>query len=175
MHQAMVDIMTDRILNQFSSEAFFCEHILKIEQTEWDAWKFHQTPLKTEDMQKLMSLFSDYEWMLIQKLMRQTCLFPEKRHYVVSEYKRVKTLIAKKWLQEGNARIELINRTDQSQSEGPQGYKEIFILKVFLQYEVWGYDDCLEFCLPATVQDQIKDSSKGLLEWVNENLEEEYM
>lgn len=176
MHQAMVKIIVDRVLTQFETEARFCREYLDVSIADWQDWKKGTTVLSPEDMQKIKSLFSDYEWMLTQKIIRQTILFPEKRNYVVVEYKRIKSLIAKKWLQSGEAVVELISQKGSSSKEILLGQsKETINLKVSMDYGVWGYDDILEFCLPAVIQQQIEDSPVDLLEWVNENLTDTYL
>lgn len=47
-------------------------------------------------------------------------------------------------------------------------------MKVSIQYDEWGYDDILNFRLPADVQNRSKEKIE-LLDWVNENLEETYV
>ena len=171
MHQAIVNIMLDRIQEQFVSEKIFCDHFLDITIEEWQDWKKGSTALSSEKMQKLKSLFSDYEWMLIQKIARQTNLFPEKRNYVVAEYKRLKSIIAKEWIKTGMSKVELI--TEQSFSDSRLNTypkKHIVTLRIFMSYGEWGYDDILEFCMPGIIQEQIAESKVDLLEWVDENL-----
>ena len=176
MHQAMVKIIIDRVLTQFETESRFCSDYLGINLAKWQEWKQGKVALHPEDMQKIKSLFSDYEWMLMQKIIRQTILFPEKRNYVVMEYKRIKSLIAKKWLQSGEAVVELISQKDSFSKDALHGQsKETINLKVSMDYGVWGYDDIIEFCLPAVIQKQIEDSPVDLLEWVNENLTDTYL
>lgn len=68
------------------------------------------------------------------KILRQTILFPEKRNLAVSEYKRLKTTIAKKWLQSDLGVVELIPNNKQEQ-EIAAGYID---LKVTLAYGEWG-------------------------------------
>ncbi len=113
----------------------------------------------------------DYEWMLTQKILRQTILFPEKRNLAVSEYKRLKTTIAKKWLQSDLGVVELIPNNKQEQ-EIAAGYID---LKVTLAYGEWGFDDIITFRLPATIQRQLEGSKVELLDWVNENLMDTYV
>lgn len=122
-------------------------------------------------MQKIKNLFTDYEWMLTQKILRQTILFPEKRNLAVSEYKRLKTTIAKKWLQSDLGVVELIPNNKQEQ-EIVAGYID---LKVTLAYGEWGFDDIITFRLPATIQRQLEGSKVELLDWVNENLMDTYV
>ncbi len=176
MHQAIVNIMLDRIKEQFVSEAIFCDHFLMISSEEWQDWKSGKMALSGEKMQKLKSLFSDYEWMLIQKIARQTILFPEKRNYAVAEYRRLKSIIAKEWIKTGMSKVELI--TEQSFSDSrvhTYPKKHIVNLRIFMSYGEWGYDDILEFCMPGIIQQQIAESKVDLLEWVDENLVETYL
>ena len=120
-------------------------------------------------MQKVKNLFTDYAWMLTQKILRQTIIFPEKRNVAVAEYKQIKTRIAQKWVSNGSANVELLPlKNDQIVN----GYLD---LKVSIQYDEWGYDDILNFRLPAEVQKQIEGEKIELLDWVNENLEETYV
>ncbi len=175
MHQAIVNILLDRIKDQFVSEKLFCDHFLVISYEEWNKWKKGQSALSNEKMQKLKSLFSDYEWMLIQKIARQTILFPEKRNYVVSEYKRLKSIIAKEWIKTGMTKVELITQqsvSDKKETAYPK--KNMVNLRIFMSYGEWGYDDILEFCMPGTIQQQIAESQIDLIEWVDENLIDTY-
>lgn len=175
MHQAIVNIILDQIKDQFISEAVCYTHFLDIPPKEWEDWKKGLRHLPNEKMQKLKGLFSDYEWMLIQKIARQATLFPEKRNYVVPEYKRLKSIIAKEWIQTGLTKVELITQQSVPQTKGanyPQ--KQIVNLRIFISYGEWGYDDILEFYMPGIIQQQITDSKVDLLEWVDENLIEAY-
>lgn len=176
MHQAMVHIIVDRVLSQYESETFFSKDYLGVPMTVWQDWKTTGSGLNSEDMNKLKSLFSDYEWMLLQKIIRQTVLFPEKRNYAVSEYKRLKAMIAQTWIQSVNGTVEMITQKESySKISGVANSKNTITLKVSLHYGEWGYDDILEFKLPAVVQQQIENSPVDLLGWVNDNLIETYV
>ena len=76
MHEALVAIIEDRVQHQFLTAQEFCETYLKVDVSEWESWKNGTGTLNTEAMQLVKNLFSDYEWMLIQKLIRQAILFP---------------------------------------------------------------------------------------------------
>ena len=176
MHQAMVKIIIDQVLSQFENESRFYREYLEIDGKQWQGWKEGRIALEAEVMSKMKSLFSDYEWMLAQKIIHQTILFPEKRNYVVNEYKRVKVLIAKKWLQSGEATLELISqKTSLSKGLYVNQRKEMINLRVSMDYDAWGYDDILVFTLPAVIQQQIEESRVDLLEWVSENLTDTYV
>jgi hypothetical protein len=164
MHQMYIDIIIDAIIEQFETEERFYSEYLQLTKENWENWKSGRINLTGEEMQKIKNLFTDYEWMLIQKILRQTILFPEKRNIAVSEYKRLKTVIAKKWLQTGVGIAELIPEKNKE-------VKQTFIdLKVTAAYGEWGFDDIVTFRLPATLQGQLEGSKVELLDWVNENL-----
>ncbi|EOH99753.1 hypothetical protein UAW_00906 [Enterococcus haemoperoxidus ATCC BAA-382] len=166
MNQMYIDILIDAIIEQFETEEHFYTDYLQITKENWDNWKKGRINLTNEEMQKVKNLFSDYEWMLTQKILRQTILFPEKRNIAVSEYKRLKTLIAKKWLQSGAGIAELIP-SKASREEKEQAFID---LKVTVSYGEWGFDDIVTFRLPARLQGQLEGSKVELLDWVNENL-----
>ncbi|MBO0466784.1 hypothetical protein JZO73_04465 [Enterococcus plantarum] len=166
MHQMYIDILIDAIIEQFETEEHFYIDYLQITEENWTNWKKGRINLTSEEMQKIKNLFSDYEWMLTQKILRQTILFPEKRNIAVSEYKRLKTIIAKKWLQSGAGVAELIP-SKANRDEKEQAFID---LKVTVSYDEWGFDDIVTFRLPATLQGQLKESKVELLDWVNENL-----
>lgn len=170
MNRVYIEIIVSAIIEQYGSETYFYKEQLQIEPDYWEAWKKGQRTLSSEMMQKVKNLFSDYEWMLMQKVLRQTALFPEKRNLAVSEYKRLKTKIAQKWLRSRLGEVEMLPFQTEAQKE------HAFInLKVSISYDEWGFDDSVSFRLPANIQQQIEGSPIGLLEWVNENLEETYI
>ena len=176
MHQSFVKIVIDRIKSQYVTEKIFYEDYLLIDHDQWKNWKNGEKTLSTENNQKIKNLFSDYEWMLIQKLIRQAALFPEKRNYVVSEYKRLKSLIAQKWLQTEAAKIELITQTSHIiNNKESEHANSRFEIRVSLEYGAWGMDDILIFHLPEIIQQQIESSPIDLLDWVNENLTDSYL
>ncbi|WP_159721811.1 hypothetical protein [Enterococcus sp. CSURQ0835] len=172
MNQVYLDLILHAILEQFQTEEEFCQTYLGVAKSDWEEWKAGNNPLSPEANQKIKNLFSDYEWMLSQKVLRQTFLFPEKRQTAVAEYREMKTIVAQKWIASGLAEVELIpykNKNDEEQ----QDYID---LRVTIDYQTWGYSDILSFRLPARVQRQIESTQKktALLDWVNENLTETY-
>lgn len=170
MHQVYIDIIIDAIIEQFESEKIFYEEYLQLSEEEWFDWKKGNRHLSGAEMQKIKNLFTDYEWMLTQKVLRQTILFPEKRNIAVSDYKRLKTLIAKKWLQTSAGVVELIKENKDESKEQLSIH-----LKVMVSYGEWGFDDIVTFRLPSVLQPQLEGSKVELLDWVNENLTETYV
>lgn len=163
MHQAMVLIILSEIKLRFKSEHNFWKNYLLISEEEWLNWKKGQGVLPQQAMQKVKGLFSDYEWMLVNKVAEQAMFFPEKRHYVVPEFRRLKTMIAKQWIELPICLAELVTQT-------ADGMNEVINLKVTLKYGEWGYDDILNFFMPAKLSKKIEGGNKGLLEWVDKDL-----
>lgn len=169
MHQVYVDLIISVLLEHFETEKIFLEEYLFIDETQWKGFKNGEMNLSPESMQKVKNLFTDYEWMIMQKILRQTSIFPEKRNSAVAEYKQIKTRIAKKWLYSKLATVEMIPLRN---NQHVNGYLD---LKVSIQYDEWGYDDILNFKLPADIQQKIEGEKLELLDWMNENLEETYI
>ena len=152
----------------YQSEAEFYEQQLGISKERWDNWKKGKTQLSAEENQKVKNIFSDYEWMLLQKILRQTIIYPEKRQVAVLEYKKMKIKIAKKWLNSSGGVVEIKQLNDSPE--------EAFIdLRVSLEYGEWGFDDVLNFRLPAEIQNQIVRQEVALLDWINQELAENYV
>ena len=169
MNETMIKIILDEITLEFDSEQLFCKNYLHYSYDKWNQWKQGKAALPNEVMTKIKGLFSDYEWMLMQKVAEQSLFFPEKRNYAVQEFRRLKTLIAKKWIELPISYVELVTKTAVNSS------KEIINLRVILKYGEWGYDDILNFPMPSYVSKQIDNSTKGLLEWVDHELTEVYV
>ncbi|AIM25864.1 hypothetical protein QQG09_03215 [Melissococcus plutonius] len=172
MHQTYIDIIIDAIIEQYENEENFYQEYLQLTKKEWDCWKKGQGKLSNEAMQKVKNIFTDYEWMLVQKILRQTILFPEKRNTALSDYKWLKTTIAKKWLQSGSAVAELITLKEDKEKK----IQSFIDLKVTISYDVWGFDDIVTFKLPSILQPQLEGGTNiQLLDWVNEKLTETYV
>ena len=90
MHQVYIDLIMSVLLEQFETEKNFLDEYLLISPEQWQKWKDGEKNLPSEAMQKVKNLFTDYEWMLTQKILRQTIIFPEKRNVAVAEYKQSK-------------------------------------------------------------------------------------
>ncbi|MDH6365191.1 hypothetical protein M2139_002193 [Enterococcus sp. PF1-24] len=171
MHQVYINIVISAILEQFDSENHFYTEQLGISEFEWLNWKEGKVNLSSDNLQKIKGLFSDYEWMLLQKILRQSVLFPEKRNVAVNEYKRLKVAIAQKWLENKLATVDLIAPTKEDEEK-----RVPYIhLRVAVNYGEWGFDDIISFRLPAAVQQQIEGSEVPLLDWANENLLDTYI
>lgn len=168
MDEVYINLITSAIIEKFGSESSFYHDQLGLSAEEWEKWKTGRYHLKAEETQKIKNLFSDYEWMLLQKILRQTIIYPEKRGMAVTEYRRMKTKIARQWLNIGLATVEVLEPKENNN----QG--QFLDLRVGINYDEWGFDDILNFRLPAYIQQQLQNEEVALLDWVNQNLEETY-
>ena len=105
---------------------------------------------------------------MVQKVLRQTIIYPEKRMIAVSEFRRMKTKIARQWLNIGLATVEILDTKEEN------NYGQYLDMRVTIHYGEWGFDDIINFRLPAYIQQQIDNEQVALLDWVNDKLEETY-
>ncbi|EOT44279.1 hypothetical protein [Enterococcus columbae] len=166
MNDVYLAIILDVINEKYYSEKVFCQNQLAIEEKDWQAWKSGQYSLTPEQTQKIKNLFTDYEWMLFQKVLRQTVIYPEKRSQGVMEYRQMKLQIARKWMDGQLAKIELLNDSLENQEF------QALLIAVGIDYEQWGFDDILTFRIPARLQKQLANDQVKLLDWFDAQIQE---
>lgn len=166
MNEVYLAIILDVINEKYYSEEVFCQNQLAIDEQEWHEWKSGKYSLTAEQTQKIKNLFTDYEWMLFQKVLRQTVIYPEKRSQAVSEYRQMKLQIAKKWLDSKVAKIELLDDSLENQEF------QALLIAVGIDYHRWGFDDILTFRIPARLQKQLANDQVKLIAWFDEQMQE---
>lgn len=173
MHESLVQIVLQALKEQYTSEKAFYTSQLGISPQSWDRWKKGQQGLKSENMKKVAALFTDYEWMMVQKVCRNALLITEVRMNPVSEYMNMKYFVAKKWLSAGIATIGF--QKDFTEEEEANGRKtNQTILRIETHYDFWSYTDRIELRLPGIVQQQIQTEKQDLLEWFGQHVENRY-
>ncbi len=75
MHDVYIEILVMTIKEQYIGEKTFYEGVLNLDESTWEQWKQGNYSLSGEQSQQIKNLFSDYEWMLLQKILRQTIIF----------------------------------------------------------------------------------------------------
>lgn len=70
MNPALIQIVVSVIKEKYVSEKAFYSEKLGISPQSWDRWKKGEQGLKYENIKILSTLFTDYEWMLVQKVVR---------------------------------------------------------------------------------------------------------
>ncbi|WP_461224494.1 hypothetical protein [Lacticaseibacillus suihuaensis] len=106
---------------------------------------------------RLRYLFSDYEWMLANKVAVQDQAAPAEQG-VGWRYQNAKATIALAWLQAGAA-------TAVTQSQSGTAH-----LEIRRGYGMRGLDDILDFAVPAPVAKKLETQKLDLLEWAQAQL-----
>lgn len=169
MNQALVDIVVNAIKEKYVSEKAFYQGQLGISGQSWDRWKKGEHGLRYENLQIVATLFTDYEWMLVQKVVRNSEIMSNVIKYPVNEYMFMKYQIAKQWINSGIARVEW-QKTNENE-EDSQRKSNYMVLKVIIDYNLWGYNDIIELRLPGVIQQQIGHDEVKLLQWVDDESE----
>ncbi len=173
MNQALVRIVLMAIKEKYVSEKAFYKDQLGITPQSWDRWKKGEQGLKSENMQKIARLFTEYEWMLVQKVCRNSTILPEVEANPVTEFQSIKFHVAKKWVDTGVATLKF-KQSDQKTNQSSQLKPAVTTLSIEMNYDFWSYKDRIELRLPGVIQQQIETEKQDLLEWFNENIEEEF-
>lgn len=171
MHEALVEIVLKAIKEQFVSEKAFYTSQLGITPQSWDRWKKGNQGLKPENMNKISRLFTEYEWMLVQKVCRNATFFPEVKANPVTEYLAIKFHVAQKWVNSGIAELEFKKENEDQLTEHHRK-QNTTILRIEVSYDFWSYKDIIELRLPGIIQQQIKTDKPNLLEWFNQNIQD---
>lgn len=173
MHEALVAIVLGAVKEQYATEKAFFSDQLGISPQSWDRWKKGHQGLKTENMNKVAQLFTDYEWMLVQKVCRNALLISEVAENPVAEYMNMKYHVAKKWLRSNMATIEIHRQPEESEESHHRKINQT-IVRIEISYDFWSYKDRIELHLPGIVQQQLETEKQGLLEWFNKNVEQPF-
>lgn len=168
MNQALVTIVLHAIKEQYVSEKAFYSSQLGISSQSWDRWKKGEHGLKPDNMQIVAKLFTDYEWMLVQKVTRNAEILPEVADEPVREYQFLKYQIAKKWLNSGVASIKWRSEEEKG-DEHPVRKSSVTTLRLEVNYDFWSYKDIIDLRLPSVIRQQIESQKVDLLEWMSEN------
>lgn len=164
MHEALVQLVVHAIQSKYVSEKAFYTEKLNISPQSWDRWKKGERGLKFENMQIISTLFTDYEWMLVQKIARQAG-FSQIIFDPIQEYHYLKYEIAKTWLRHDLARIESTH-TEENE-EGSARMSNFVALRLIADYQMWGYSDIIEIRLPGVIRKQIGYDERKLLAYVS--------
>ncbi|WP_390408139.1 hypothetical protein [Lacticaseibacillus jixiensis] len=120
--------------------------------------------LLPQQRQQLRYLFTDYEWMLAQKLavLEQT---DPTQGGLPERYMLAKTVIAKAWLRSPSLTTSYV--------KAPQGNGRVAVhLQLRQDYGVHGLVDILDFVVPTTVAKQLQTKQLDLLTWADEHLDD---
>ena len=172
MHEAFVLIVVNAVRERYVSEKAFYTEELEISGQSWTRWKNGERGLKAENLQKIARLFTDYEWMLANKVARNADVLPEVASDPVAEYLRLKVAIASRWIRQENVRVDW---KTAAVSKGK--FKEnVTILRVATTYGHWSYQDIIEIRVVGITHKQIGTKKQELLEWMkDEKAQQKYL
>lgn len=165
---ALTTLVLHAIKEQYVSEKAFYSNQLGISSQSWDRWKKGEHGLKPDNMQIVAKLFTDYEWMLVQKISRNADILPEVQDDPVREYRFLKYQIAKKWLSTGIASVSW-KSTEEAKTDQPARKVTVTTLRLEVSYDFWSYKDIVDLRLPSVIRHQIESKKVDLLEWIDEN------
>lgn len=127
------------------------------------AIRANQAALLPQQRTQLRYLFTDYEWMLAQKLAVLQATTPEAPS-LAERFQQAKTVIAKAWLQSPNLTTNYVRE--------PRGVDQVSVhLQLRQDYGLHGLVDILDFVVPTTVAKQLQTKQLDLLTWADEHLD----
>ena len=169
MSPTLIAIVVHAIQEKYVSEKAFYSEQLGISPQSWDRWKKGEQGLRYENIQILSTLFTDYEWMLVQKVVRNAEIMPDVINEPVKEYLYLKYQIAKTWVHHGMVRLEW-HQSDGNE-ETSNRKSNMTILQLIADYNFWGYNDIIEIRSPGVIRQQIETDEIKLLQWFDDESE----
>lgn len=169
MNPALIAIVVYAIKEKYVSEKAFYSDQLGISPQSWDRWKKGEQGLKYDNIKILSTLFTDYEWMLVQKVVRNSEIVPDILTDPVKEYLFLKFEIAKTWVRHGMVRLEW-HKTDVNELDSNRK-SNMTVLQLIAEYNFWGYNDIIELRLPGVIRQQIQTDEVKLLAWFDKESE----
>ncbi|MDR1521352.1 MAG: hypothetical protein LBS28_00585 [Streptococcaceae bacterium] len=166
MEAALIDLVVNRVIEEYVDESKFYKNQLNLTKEEWEAWKNNEFVLSEFANQQLIFLFSDYEWMLVQRVIRLTKMIPEKEQQAVLEYRKMSAAIAKKWINSDLANIEIVEKMYNKKD-----LEKYIQVKVVMDYNVWSYSDILSFTFPAIDRMRVTSSKQELIQLMTDTYE----
>ncbi len=169
MNQTLVQLVLHAIQEKYVSEKAFYSDKLGISPQSWDRWKKGEQGFKYENMLILSTLFTDYEWMLVQKVVRNRDLMPDIINDPVKEFEFLKYQIARRWIHAGLAQINWYHSEENELDSTRRS--NMMILQIQIDYGLWGYNDVIEIRLPGVIRQQIGHDQVKLLQWFDDESE----
>ncbi|WP_416353278.1 hypothetical protein ACNAN0_10845 [Agrilactobacillus fermenti] len=152
-------IVQDVVLQKYGDTSVFSTQVLLEAPNFFDQWLAGKVELSKIQGHHLRQLFTDYEWMLCQKAIFQSQSIPELNGRSAYVYANAKKQIAKQWLAAENCESAFTKEQVQGRA--------VIHLRISLNYDLWGFEDVLDFIVPETVRSEIETKQLDLLTWVN--------
>lgn len=168
MKNVLQTIIVDEVKRHYRTEKDFYEGLLGITQQSWNRWKKGERGLKADNMDTLkLSLFTDYEWMLLNKVSSQMSVYPNNfKQAPFEQYLETKKVIAKEWAERASINVNSARNVDNPNNGRVMPGVRV---TVNLEYGHW-IEDTLTFYTDQP-SGRIKAGKKSRLEWFNNNLD----
>lgn len=169
MHLVQQEIVTHEVLKNYSTEKEFYDKVLAITQQSWNRWKRGERGFSGENTKKLKQLFSDYEWMIVDKV--QEFLENQTNHDhqdIYQSYLDTKLTIALNWIQnDGEIQVEKKTSANEKKSSDQEIYYRVTVYKSYdLPFE--NNKDKISFDL-HNYKGKLKKKRKKRLKWLKKN------
>lgn len=167
-------IVVSEIKRRYESEKAFYERTLGITQQSWNRWKNGERDFKPANMNSIKSLFSPYEWQLIEKINSDMAMYPNNfKDEPTDVFIKTKKSIAYKWVNFG-ASISVnsaLSIDDPSLKQTVSGTK----VTVSLDYnnDLINSSDIITFYVNQSSA-HIKAGKENRKKWFFDNLKELY-
>ncbi len=169
MTSALIQIVSHVVQEKYVSEEAFYQEELGLTHDQWESWKKGEYLIPYQQTNRIARLFTDYEWMLVQKVVRHADINVDASRDAVKEYLFLKYQIAKSWVNHGLAQLKWF----QSDSNDPDSTRKsnMTILQLIADYHFWGYQDVLEVRLPGVMRQQLEKDEVKLLQYFDDEAE----
>ncbi|MCH4171681.1 MAG: hypothetical protein LKF36_10690 [Lactobacillus sp.] len=152
-------IAQDVILEKYGDTTSFSTAILHGDSHLISDWVSGDVQLSGKQLQEIRKLFTDYEWMLCQKAIFQAQTIPELDNKAAYIYNQAKKHVAQHWVKADNCKSAF---KDELVLKRP-----VIHLRLTLNYDLWGFNDVLDFIVPARIQRAIETQELDLLTWAD--------
>lgn len=171
---ALVEIIVNEVNKTFKTEKTFYEDYLHITQVSWNRWKRGERGFSDDKMKVIQSvLFTDYEWMLVNKIDRAFNYYPHNYEETtpVEIFHKAKLNTAKMWAELG-AIIEVNSaRNSDSSNDGIRMPGTQVKVKLYYDTDILYSDDTIRFYVKQSSA-HIKAGRENRKKWFKANLKE---
>jgi len=157
------EIVVSEINRYYKSEKAIYEDILAVSAMSWYRWKKGDHGFNKEGMDQIKAFFTEYEWMIVEKLSRNMAMRPQNvDNEPFEQYIQTKKNIAKHWAEEATMSVSTSRNVDGSDDRRVNpGVR----LTVSMNYDGWV--DSITFYAPSGTQ--IPAGKRNRYEWFVEN------
>lgn len=170
MKNILQEIVAKEVNRHYKFEKDFYEGVLGVKQPTWNRWKKGDRGLSDEKMNSVKALFTDYEWMLVNKVASDMQMYPSNFTQEPFEtYVNVKRSIAKQWAEKAEISVNAAHNVDDANTGRIYPGTEV---KVSIQYDnglINSSDSLLLYTQESS--GNIKSGKQNRLKWFFENID----